>query len=49
MDNTLNSRKALKRTQIPEDLVGVLLFLLSDASSYITGQTINVDGGAMMH
>jgi len=45
----LNSRKALKRTQIPEDLVGVLLFLLSDASSYITGQTINVDGGAMMH
>jgi 3-oxoacyl-[acyl-carrier protein] reductase len=45
----LNSRKALKRTQMPEDLVGVLLFLLSDASSYITGQTINVDGGAMMH
>jgi NAD(P)-dependent dehydrogenase (short-subunit alcohol dehydrogenase family) len=34
---------------MPEDLVGVLLFLLSDASSYITGQTINVDGGAMMH
>jgi len=45
----LNERKALKRTQMPEDLVGALLFLLSDASAYITGQTINVDGGAMMH
>ena len=45
----LNERKALKRTQMPEDLVGVLLFLLSDASAYITGQTVNVDGGAMMH
>jgi NAD(P)-dependent dehydrogenase (short-subunit alcohol dehydrogenase family) len=45
----LNERKALKRTQMPDDLVGALLFLLSDASAYITGQTINVDGGAMMH
>jgi 3-oxoacyl-[acyl-carrier protein] reductase len=45
----LNERKALKRTQLPGDLVGALLFLLSDASAYITGQTINVDGGAMMH
>lgn len=45
----LNERKALKRTQMPEDLVGALLFLLSDASAYITGQTVNVDGGAMMH
>ena len=44
----MNERKALKRTQMPEDLVGVLLFLLSDASAYITGQTVNVDGGAMM-
>jgi 3-oxoacyl-[acyl-carrier protein] reductase len=45
----LNERKALKRTQLPDDLVGALLFLLSDASAYVTGQTINVDGGAMMH
>ena len=46
---SLNERKALKRTQMPDDLVGTLLFLLSDASAYITGQTINVDCGAMMH
>lgn len=45
----LNSRKAIKRTQTPEDLVGAMLFLLSPASDYITGQTINVDGGFVMH
>lgn len=45
----LNARKALKRTQTPEDLVGAVLFLLSPASDYISGQTINVDGGFVMH
>lgn len=35
----------LGRIAEPEDLVGLALFLASDASSYITGQTIYIDGG----
>ena len=44
-----NSDKCLQRDQVPDDLVGAVMFLLSDASNYITGQTINVDGGRSMH
>jgi NAD(P)-dependent dehydrogenase (short-subunit alcohol dehydrogenase family) len=39
------SRIPMRRPGEPEDLSGAALFLLSDASSYITGQTVNVDGG----
>ncbi len=41
--------KCFKRPQVPDDLVGTVMFLLSDASSFMTGQTINVDGGTYMH
>ncbi len=41
--------RALKRIQTPEDLVGTIVFLASDESAFITGQTINVDGGQAMH
>jgi 3-oxoacyl-[acyl-carrier protein] reductase len=37
--------RSLKRVQVPQDLVGAMLFLASPLSDFITGQTINVDGG----
>lgn len=38
--------RCLKRTQKPEDMVGAALFLLSDASDFVTGQSLLVNGGA---
>jgi 3-oxoacyl-[acyl-carrier protein] reductase len=38
----------LARMGRPDDLVGTCLFLLSDASTWLTGQIINVDGGQVM-
>jgi NAD(P)-dependent dehydrogenase (short-subunit alcohol dehydrogenase family) len=37
--------RAIKREMVPEDINGTLLFLASDDSDFITGQTYNVDGG----
>ena len=39
--------RALKRSQQPEDLIGAVLFFASDNSSFISGQTIIVDGGGI--
>ena len=39
------SRVPLERIGRPSDLVGVYLFLMSEASSYVTGQNLIVDGG----
>jgi 3-oxoacyl-[acyl-carrier protein] reductase len=37
--------RAIKRDQYPEDLIGAIVFLSSADSDFITGQTLNVDGG----
>ncbi|HEU5306166.1 MAG TPA: SDR family NAD(P)-dependent oxidoreductase [Acidimicrobiia bacterium] len=37
--------QVIKRTQEPEDLVGVVSFLVSDDAAFMTGQTLMVDGG----
>jgi NAD(P)-dependent dehydrogenase (short-subunit alcohol dehydrogenase family) len=39
-------RRALKRDEYPEDLLGALVFLASADSDFVTGQTLAVDGGA---
>ena len=40
--------QALKRRGHPRDVANVMMFLASDRASFITGQTINVDGGWVM-
>jgi gluconate 5-dehydrogenase len=42
---TVDSRVPLKRWAQPHEMIGPALFLASDASSYISGQSIHVDGG----
>ena len=43
--SNLVDRIPLKRPGAPQDLEGAIVFLASDASAYITGQTLLVDGG----
>ncbi len=40
--------RAIARTQAPDDLDGTVAFLASDDAAFITGQVVNVDGGAAM-
>lgn len=46
-DRVVASR-ALPRTGHPDDLTGALIFLASDDSAFVTGQTLAVDGGSVM-
>jgi len=42
-------KQILKRSEEPGDLAGTVVFLASDDSQFISGQTINVNGGATHH
>ncbi len=48
MRSSATSSRALKRVQKPEDLTGAVAFFASPDSDFITGQTLVVDGGAVM-
>src|SRR5215510_9329173 len=41
--------RSIKRLQTPEDLLGVLVYLASPESDFVTGQTLLVDGGSLFH
>ena len=40
--------RAIQREQVPADLLSTLVYLCSSDSNFVTGQTISVDGGALM-
>ena len=44
-DEWVRGRTPMRRWGNPDELAGIAVFLASDAASYITGQTIFVDGG----
>ena len=46
-ERTLRER-IIPRAEVPEDLIGTLLFLASPDSDFITGQNIHVDGGSVL-
>ncbi|MDC0037775.1 3-oxoacyl-[acyl-carrier-protein] reductase [Alphaproteobacteria bacterium] len=45
---TIMDKIPMKRFGLPEDIANMALFLTSDHSSYITGQTFHVNGGMLM-
>jgi len=48
-DRRVKSVTPLRRPQEPEDIANLVAFLASEEARNITGQAINVDGGAVMH
>ena len=49
VDGLIIGRRAFKRSQVPDDMVGTLLYLVSPWSDFVTGQNIWVNGGSGFH
>ncbi len=45
-DQFVVAGRALKRTQVPEDMIGTILYLAGRGSDFVTGQNLVVNGGA---
>jgi NAD(P)-dependent dehydrogenase (short-subunit alcohol dehydrogenase family) len=43
--DAVRDRQLVKRTEVPDDLCGALVFLTSEEAGFITAQVLNVDGG----
>ena len=46
-DNARTAGRCIQRDQVPSDLVAALAYLVSDGASFVTGQTLAVDGGGV--
>ena len=46
--DAIKTGQTIQRNLQPSDLAGTMLWLISDASGFVTGQTIAVDGGTVM-
>ena len=44
----IKNDQSLKRNAHPKDMVGSVMWLASDTSAFVTGQTISIDGGTVM-
>ncbi|MFW9877603.1 MAG: SDR family NAD(P)-dependent oxidoreductase, partial [Candidatus Thorarchaeota archaeon] len=47
--NAINMKPLLKRVGMAEDVVGIISYLVSDDSDYMTGQIISICGGVVLH
>lgn len=49
IEQAMAERIPLGRISMPSEHVGAIIYLVSDAGSYVTGQTLNIDGGMFMN
>jgi NAD(P)-dependent dehydrogenase (short-subunit alcohol dehydrogenase family) len=49
MFDVITTMQAIKRVQVPADLIGVVSFLASEDAAFMTAQTLVVDGGMVRH
>lgn len=47
-DAMIQAARAIHRREVPQDLVGTLVYLLSADADFVTGQTLSVNGGSVM-
>ena len=43
------SARTIQRDQLPEDVVGAVVFLCTPGADFVTGQTMVIDGGQTFH
>jgi len=48
-EKIVNNASALHRAADPEEVANVILFLASDAASFVQGENVNCDGGFLMN